>query len=522
MKYILVFLILFTTLYCKKPNNGNLPETIHTATSSIPFKNYLGVNLFEWDFVEPNLQQIISERKIHLVKGFGGIRHYLDWEKIEPTEGKFTFNPSHSGSWHYDSMYERTQKENVDILVCLKTIPPWLMNTYPEGERDYENVPAPYGTNRSDPASYILQAKAGFQFAARYGSNTNIGQSLISLNTSSRWPGDEANVIKIGLGMIKYIECDNERDKWWKGSKAEQSAEEYAANLSAFYDGHKGKLGNNVGVKTADPSMKVVMAGLSIPDPSYVARMIEWCRKNRGFKADGSIDLCFDVINYHIYPNDTDHTKTSKATVGVAPELTSIGRIADDFLRMSKAQTKNMEVWVTETGYDVAAGSIQRAIPIGNKSSFITQADWNLRTALLYARHRINKSVFYMLDDVNLNSNVQFSSSGFVNADYSPRPSWYYMQQAKSLLGDYSYDQTLNSDPLVDLYKLKDKEIYVLTIPDQVGRTGKYTLDLGKSKQAIIHTLQQDKEKMSSTTVATLQGKLEISVTETPIFVEKL
>jgi hypothetical protein len=94
-------------------------------------------------------------------------------------------------------------------------------------------------------------------------------------------------VAKTGLGLIKYIECDNERDKWWKGPKAQQTPEEYAANMSAFYDGNKGKLGKNAGIKTADPNIMVVMGGLANADPNFVIKMIEWCRKNRGLKADG-------------------------------------------------------------------------------------------------------------------------------------------------------------------------------------------------------------------------------------------
>jgi hypothetical protein len=61
-----------------------------------------------------------------------------------------------------------------------------------------------------------------------------------------------------------------------------------------------------------------------------------------------------------------------------------------------------------------------------------------------------------------------------------------------------------------------------LTIPDQKGRTAKYELNLGDDKQAIIHTLQIGKEEMLAKTVNTLNGKLVIDVTETPIFVEKI
>jgi len=493
------------------------------ADSPSLFKNYLGINLFEWDYVNYGQENEIEKRKMSRIKAFGNIRHYLDWEKIEPLPDQFTFNPSHTGNWNLDLMYERTAKEDIGILVCLKTIPKWLMDTYPSNEMDYENVPAPYGLDKSKPASYIAQAKAGFQLAARYGQNKNIDPLLLKVNTQTRWTGDRANEVKIGLGFIKYIECDNERDKWWKGKQAYQSPEEYAANLSAFYDGHKGILGKDVGVKTADPSIKVVMSGLAVPDTNYVSRMIDWCKKNRGLKPNGSIDLCFDIINYHAYSGDADYGQQSKSTVGMAPELSLIGELTKKFVSLSREKANSIPVWVTETGYDISPKSNIRAIAIGNKSALVTQADWNLRTALLYARSGINKSVFYMLNDiVNGDPSIQFSTSGFINPDLSARPSWYYTQQAKTLLGDYTYSTTIHQDPIVDVYKKGNKEFYVLTIPDQIGRTANYVLNLGKAKQAMIYRLQTDKDSAKSTKMNLKDGKLTIKVTETPVFVEKL
>jgi len=233
------------------------------------------------------------------------------------------------------------------MLVCLKTCPNWLQETYPANKRDAENVPMPYGANKAKPASYILQAKVAFQFAARYGSNKQINKALLKIDSSQRWTADGINQQLTGLNTVKYIECDNERNKWWKGDKAHQTAEEYAANLSAFYDGHKGILGKDIGIKTADPDMQVVMAGLAKTDVNYVKGMIEWCRINRGYKADGSINLCFDVINFHLYDNDhLDHH--DQATQGIAPEQSEAAEVASQFALLSNQY--HLPVWVTEAG----------------------------------------------------------------------------------------------------------------------------------------------------------------------------
>ncbi|RZJ67525.1 MAG: hypothetical protein EOO47_25000 [Flavobacterium sp.] len=531
MKHIFapLLVLFFVSLSCKKKSSATdtsetivgVPNSPLSSSSGTPFKDFLAVNAFEWDFAQQSAPDQIDESKFNVIKSFGGIRHYLDWERIESTEGKYTFSVMHSGGWDLDAIYGRMKDAGLDVLVDLKTCPNWLLNTYPEGKRDAENVPAPYGLSRSEPSSYIKQAKAGFQLAARYGTNKNVDATLVTVNSTPRWTNDKVNTVKIGLGLIKYIECDNERDKWWKGPLAQQSPEEYAANLSAFYDGHKGTLGKNVGVKTADPNMLVVMGGLATPDPNFVIKMVEWCKKNRGYKADGSVDLCFDIINYHQYANDAFNNKGT-ATVGVAPELSDLGEVTAKFLEMSKKYANNMPVWITEVGYDIGTSTPQRAIPIGDKSSQITQADWILRSSLMFARKGLSRCMFYMLDDVDINSTIQYSSSGFVNANFTRRPSADYMLQAKTLIGNYHYNSTISSEPIVDIYTLDKKIIYVLTIPDQKGRTAVYELDLGDAQKAIIHNLQPGKDTMFAKTVNTVNGKLKVEVSETPIFVEKL
>ncbi|KQM78508.1 hypothetical protein ASE74_13470 [Pedobacter sp. Leaf216] len=520
------FIIAITFSNCKKailaaPENVVPPETVGVTPplSAEPFKAFLGVNAFEWDYTTEVNHGQVDEARFQIIKSFSGIRHYLDWQRIENKEGSFTYSPSHYGDWDYDQIYQRMKDAGKDVLIDLKGCPDWLLATYPVGQRDGENVPAPYGLNRSQPATYIKQARVGFQLAARYGSNKNVDKSLLLADPTVRWRDDPQNLPKAGLGLITYIECDNERDKWWKGPLAQQSAEEYAANLSAFYDGHKGTLGKGIGVKNADPNMIVVMGGIADANPEFVRKMVQWCKTNRGTKANGQIDLCFDVVNYHQYANDA-FKNNGNATVGLAPELSDLGKVASLFKEFAKSVNGGIPVWVTETGYDVGEHTPQRAIKIGSKSSMITQADWNMRTALLYARSGISKCMFYMLDNVDVNSWTQYSSSGFINPDFSRRPSADYVLQANKLIGEYHYSSTISKDPLVDVYMLNGKKTFVLTIPDQVGRSKTYDLDLGSSKEAIVYSFAIGKDQMDAKTVATKNGTLQILVTETPIFIQ--
>ncbi|MDB5007674.1 MAG: hypothetical protein JWP45_2067 [Mucilaginibacter sp.] len=497
---------------------------VHTG-SPTPLKNMFGINAYEWNFLEnpgsPNDRKHIYEANMALIKSFSAVRHYLNWNRIESIKGDYTFNPAFSGGWDYDIIYERCKQDGILVLVDLKNSPDWMFNTYPAGSRDNENVPILFGKSLKDPVSYAEQARVAFQFAARYGTNKNISKALIKVDMHKRWANDIPNEPKAGMGLVKYIECGNERDRWWGGDDTHQSAEEYAANMSAFYDGNMGKLGPDAGVKTADPSMQVVMGGLASADINYVQRMISWCKKNRGYRKDGSVNLCFDVINYHLYSNNGDVRTHKRATTGIAPELSNDGSIAKSFIKLANSLPQHPEVWLTETGYDINQESYQKAEPIGKKTVLENQANWILRSSLLYIRYGIKRLFFYQLFDDHANGTTQYATSGLAEG-IKRRPAADYILQTGKLMGDYNYIKTINADPLVDLYQLGNKAIYVLMIPDEAGRTGNYTLDLGKASNATIYNLRIGADLMDKTLVNTVKGKLEINVTETPVFVEAI
>ena len=362
-----------------------------------------------------------------------------------------------------------------------------------------------------------------FQYTARYGNNTNVNPALVKVNTAIRWTGDTPNAVKIGMGLIKYIECDNERDKWWKGRKAYQTAREYAANLSAFYDGHKNTMGAGVGVKNADPSMKVVMGGLcSIANGTdYIKGMIDWCKEYRGYKSDGTVNLCWDVINYHLYSDNSGSMQNGSGASarGAAPELSIAAQVVRNVLKLAHEACYDMPVYVSETGYDLNQGSPLRAISIGSKSVLSTQADWNLRTALLYGREGVDRIDFYQTYDLNLDCPTQFCSMGFMNADFTRKPTADYFYQAKKLMGDYVFKESISTNPNVDRYERNGQSAYALWIPDEVGRTAQYSLNLGAGSIARVYTPQAGRDTMALQIRPTINSKVTLTLTETPQFV---
>jgi len=485
---------------------------------NIRLRDMLGVNAYEWNFQDGAHAEALDENKMTLAKSFTGIRHYMDWEKLESTEGVFSYNPTLSGSWNYDLIYERCKAANIEVLACLKTQPNWMQATYPENERDAENVPVRYGKNFADPVSYVEQARVAFQYAARYGSNVNVNPQLLSVSTTPRWYGDYPNTIRIGLDLIKYIECDNERDKWWKGRKGYQTSREYAANLSAFYDGHKNTMGNGIGVKNADPNMKVVIAGL-VTGPDYVKGMVDWCKEFRGYNPDGSVNLCWDIINFHLYTDDASSNQSGTSTRGAAPETTNANQILDNFTKVSREISADMPVWITEAGFDINQNSPLKAIPIGNKSTLQTQADWLLRTSLFSARHGIEKMFYFQMYDDSPQSGGIFGTSGLLNNDYTRRPSADYFLQTHKLFGDYVFKESFNADPIVDRYELEGRSLFILTVPSETGRTVDYSLDLGGPGVAKIYTPQAGNENMLVQELPIVNGHVTVTASETPTFV---
>ncbi|XWW45246.1 T9SS type A sorting domain-containing protein [Fibrella sp. USSR17] len=505
---------LYGTYQAPTPLAGTQPK------KSPMMKNLLGINGFEWDFYQAGVPGI-SAPKLRAMQSFGVVRHYMDWEKLELTEGNYTFNPTHAGGWNYDLMYERSKAEGIEIMACFKDISPYLKATYPADQQGTDNVPVRFGSDFAKPQSYIEQARTAFQYAARYGKNKQVDPALVKVNLKIRWTNDPANEVKIGLGLINYIECDNERDKWWSGRKAYQTGREYAANMSAFYDGHKNTMGPAIGVKNADPSMVVVMGGLSsvANGTDYIRGMIDWCKEFRGYKTDGRVDLCWDVINYHLYPDNANSMQSGTSSRGVAPELSVAAQVARNVLKLAHEACYDMPVYLSETGYDLNQGSPLKAIAIGNKSVLQTQADWNLRTALLYGREGIERVDFYQTYDLNLDCATQFCSMGFINGDFSRKPTADYFFQTKKLLGDYVFKETISTNPNVDRYECNGQSAYALWVPDEVGRTATYTLDLGSKSAARIYTPQAGCDTMRVQQLTATNGTLALTVSETPIFV---
>ena len=71
-------------------------------------------------------------KRVNAIKNFTGVRHYMDWDKLEAKEGEYTYNLTGLGNWNYDTMYQWCKAHDIEVLPCLKAIPGWMQESYPE------------------------------------------------------------------------------------------------------------------------------------------------------------------------------------------------------------------------------------------------------------------------------------------------------------------------------------------------------------------------------------------------------
>jgi len=526
----------------------------------INIKSALKTNGYIW-----NIQNVsgrpVDEEKMELFKAFKGIRDYVDWVKIEGTKGQYTFDKASEGGWRYDLVYERLKNEGIDVHACFKTQPAWALAEFgysPDNNTEFcvapwTKLPVPvkpsnataeqtalynsevvkYNADiikiRENAASYSLFCQAAFQYVARYGSNTALNPNLVKV------AGNQTK--KIGLGYVKSIECNNEMDASWHGRKRYMTPREYAFYLSAFYDGHMNTMGPGIGVKNADPNMLVVAGGIASNRPEYFQGVIEAWKEIRGYKMNAKgelvVNMACDIWNYHAYSNNGGG-QFSNASWGLPPELSNSPTTVKNFLQVIAEEGNDLPVWITETGYGVNGGS-QQALATPTRTKVQSQGDWTIRTILFNIRHGIAETYFYQAYDESayvynvasgIVDNGTYGAMGLIERTLQPdgssvlkrRPAADYMRQMQ-LFQDFVYQQTISEDPLVDVYQYEGKKMYALAVPDMVGRTKVYTLDLGSATQAYVYRFVDGAEELARQTVPVVGGKLTLTVSETPMFV---
>jgi len=379
-------------------------------------KAAIGVNTFPWIPIEK-------------LTPFGSVRIYIGSHWIWRPGGLF-IQPMFQAETEYahgiDEYLTKCKSAGIDPLLCIHQTPEWYVNTgRDDGGNDYP--PVKTGMSRTDPKSYKDYASMLFQVAARYGRQTHPPDKL-RVDVTPRWSGDVVNTKKTALDLCKYIEPWNETDKWWKRQQGQNTEyftpDETAAMMSACYDGHEGTLGAGAGIKVADPSMVVVMPGLTDFDVQYITKLDLWFKANRKDKK-----WPCDVFNLHHYSNTgnaaTIHPPTWNQNGACVPALDK--NFSGIKFLVGFARANGMKTWITEFGADSKNPSQMGAGSEAKQAEIITE------TYKAYFAEGVERCfVFMAADEPGAASAGLWQTCGVLTnrvSGYAQKESWFAVEK---------------------------------------------------------------------------------------------
>lgn len=315
---------------------------------------------------------------------------------------------------NFDQAYKDYSEAGLLVVPCLQwneqSMPARLYDSF---ENKLSNTIATW-EEKYLPSTWAAYADLMYQYAARYGSS-KMGYLVENILVHSDATSDNCEV---GRGYIQWLEFGNEPNG---EDSAGATPYQLAALTSAAYDGHQRTILSDIynsnsftypfGAKTADPDIKVAMAGLAGTGHRYITSMVYWMRANR---TDGSIAM--DAFNVHNYFVKEFYMNDQKILVGVSPEEFGLVDVLQELIRFRDRYYPDVEVWLTEFGWDTNqsyetktsshAYNTQDLNGDGEISEYElvmrgreVQGMWLIRAYLILASCGVDKATMYMCED---------------------------------------------------------------------------------------------------------------------------
>eukprot|EP00039_Didymoeca_costata_P008781 m.116386 g.116386 ORF g.116386 m.116386 type:complete len:798 (-) comp14229_c0_seq11:91-2484(-) len=469
----------------------------------VMMNNYLGVNGFVDD----------PTSRLNCV---ANIREYQDWSWTEGSgdpgypHAKTDFEPSYS-SFLIDSFYQSVQKAGLNIHQCFQGRPIYMTGGN-SSQAGWKPVLNKYVNDRkvtSTAAPWVDVGAHAFQVAARYG-RTKVPTSLLQLGSNQP--------VVVAANLLQHIEILNECDGWWHGGEGYVSPVEMAAMLSAAYDGHEKTLGNNVGIKNADPTMGVTLGGMASSTPVDTMRMIMyWAQLNRKDKK-----LPLDVVNIHYYCGYANQSS------GMSPEDCELEMNMRNLTAWRDQYAPHLQVWLTEFGWDTDPRSPLAAHAYGDYSAEQVQGMWLVRGFMAGLAAGLDRAHIFMLRNVADNGYGRFATSGLTSqkGTWNPKASWYYVSTLTSLLGNLTFCNIVDMGSPIYVYVFSSQpktckaDAYVVWqgTTGVEGREITMPLDSGV-KQAVLVSLVANSTVGNQSALNVQSGKAKFMVSEMPSIV---
>jgi hypothetical protein len=440
-------------------------------TKYYPLKNFLGANLHPWDFdsiIYPAKYKALVDLKATMLRVYSDV--YADKDSAT---GTYSLNPDKRG-FQVERTFASLKKDApwVTTHICYQNQSLPIKATWTAaGKASHLNFP--YGLDRNNPRTYTEISKDVFVLATRGGKGKNLPDYPVY--TSANWWEPKQQIIK-GGGFYDIIEGGNEWNAWWAGLDGYLSGSQLAAAWSAIYDGHKGLI-KNAGVRNADKNIIVSNGGVASDRPDVLFETIEWSKTNRGNKTDGSVDLPFDVYQFHCYPSAEGQYANSKG--GLPPELGMIPKVRS-IVNVASKYANGLRTLIGEWGYDVHPESPQNAPAYSNYSAEQSRAHLAVRAILGFAQAGAWGAEWYRLyqdwpNSIYDNVGEQFATMALLRQiDDSARiikrtlVGDYFKQLSQ--FGDYVFNQAIRNDSVRVLkFKNGTQELYAIWAVEKVA-----------------------------------------------------
>ncbi len=370
------------------------------------------------------------------------------------------------------------------------------------------------GSNKMEPASYMMYAEFLYQYSLRYGNNPANTPDLVKVVRGKK---------DINKNLVKWIELGNEPN----GEDATgYTPYQLAALTSASYDGHCNTLtspsGSGVGIKNADPNIKVAMSGLAGIGTRYIKTMCFWLRNNR---ADGSIGM--DAFNVHTYCRTVITHNGYGIEIGISPEAADLAGQLKGILDFRDKYYPDKEVWLTEFGWDTNQSYLTEgsAHAYGPYTGRQVQAMWLVRSYLILSSIGVDRAAMYMASDVGKEETSigKYGTSGVLTSGGEKKDSYFYIYTLKNTMGDmYFVERVESGNEDVWIYKYengKGKTCYALWCPtsDNVRVDG-FALNVGAGNVTLTEMAYGERSGVS-TALTPANGIVNVNVSECPILV---
>ena len=471
------------------------PDKINTEKHNYKtFEYFLGMNGNTQDY----------KNKVSRVMCAPYFRDYINWAwfydyKSYPQPGT-QFSSGFSNA--YDGNYRNLTSE----FVRVEPVPCFMFG----GEVKLPDVDSRL------PEAYAMYGELLYQVGVRYGNNPLNTEEMVYLS------GKRAQK-KVNTNVIKWIEAGNEPNG--EGNDG-FNPYEIAALTSTSYDGHcstvKSGSGSGVGVKNADPNLKMAMAGLAGVGTYYIKSMVHWMKFNR---PDGKIAL--DAFNVHTYCRKTVTYNGYTFSYGVAPE---IGDITGELKNLAEFRDKyypDIELWLTEFGWDTNTSyeTENACHPYGEFSARELQAMWLVRAYFMFASVGVDRCAMYMCSDLgNEETSVgKYGTSGVIASNGEFKDSYYYIYTLRNTMGDMYFSEIIDSgNENVWIYRFengKGKSCYAVWCPTMDSVEVKnYKLTIDGNDATMVEFA--NKEINGISTHLTVENKtVTVDVSERPVLI---